>query len=87
LHESHRALKGLTPLDLRAIRAALGWKQPQAARNLGVTVRTYKYYEAGETSSGARLPHIPQAIAVAMLAHKFNHDLQALLSVEQEPEE
>jgi DNA-binding XRE family transcriptional regulator len=57
----------MTSNELRAIRAALGWWQATTAQRLGVTARTYKYYEAGATSSGARPPQIPQAIALAML--------------------
>jgi transcriptional regulator with XRE-family HTH domain len=57
----------MTAAELRTIRRALRWTQATAAERLGVHARTYKYYEAGETSAGTRPSQIPQAVALAML--------------------
>jgi transcriptional regulator with XRE-family HTH domain len=79
----------MTPTELRQICLELGWTQKTAAERLGVTLRTYGYYEAGTTSSGAKLEHVPKAVAIAMRAYRFaqqveraqddlGHDLMAL---------
>jgi transcriptional regulator with XRE-family HTH domain len=68
----------MIPDDLRAIRLDLGWTQDAAAEHLGVNLRTYRYYEAGETSSGTQLARVPKAIALAMLAQRFVRDITAL---------
>jgi transcriptional regulator with XRE-family HTH domain len=75
----------MTGDELRAIRTALGWSQSTAAQRVGVEMRTYRHYEAGTTSSGAHPPRVPQAIALAMLAHKFNHDISALFAEDDTP--
>jgi transcriptional regulator with XRE-family HTH domain len=75
----------MTSDELRAIRAALGWSQTTAAQRLGIKMRSYKYYEAGARSSGAHPAQVPQAIALAMLAHKFNRDIAALFPETEDP--
>jgi transcriptional regulator with XRE-family HTH domain len=67
----------MTPSELHEICLELEWTQKTAAERLGVTLRTYGYYEAGKTSSGARLDHIPKAIAIAMRAYRFAHQVEA----------
>jgi DNA-binding XRE family transcriptional regulator len=61
----------MTPDELRALTRELGWTQKTAAERLGVRLRTYGYYEAGKTSSGAKLEHIPKAVAIAMHAYRL----------------
>ena len=53
----------MTPADLRAWRAAMGYTQPQAAQALGVSLRTVKSWEAGFAAPPAFL-----ALACAALA-------------------
>ena len=64
----------MTPAQLRAIREQLGWSQAEAGRQLGLSLRAYKYYEAGENSGGAKLDHVPKPIARSMLGFKFQRD-------------
>jgi transcriptional regulator with XRE-family HTH domain len=66
----------MTPTELHEICLELGWTQKTAAERLGVRLRTYGYYEAGKTSSGAKLEHIPKAIAIAMRAYRFAHQVE-----------
>ena len=67
----------MTPEELKQWRAELGWSQQTAADRLGVTLRTYKYYEFGSTSAGKVLDEIPKAIAIAALALRFARDVEA----------
>lgn len=41
----------MTPADLKAWRGRMGLTQPDLARRLGVTLRAYQYWEAGERSN------------------------------------
>jgi transcriptional regulator with XRE-family HTH domain len=67
----------MTPEELRWLRQNLGWSQAAAAARLGIGLRTYKYYEAGQTADGEPLPddRIPKLIATAALAYRLAHDL------------
>jgi transcriptional regulator with XRE-family HTH domain len=75
----------MTPEELRWLRQNLGWSQAAAAARLGIGLRTYKYYEAGQTADGDPLPddRIPKLIATAALAYRLAHDLM----VENLPED
>jgi transcriptional regulator with XRE-family HTH domain len=55
----------MTPQELRAWRLSLGWSQPQAATALGMATRSYRYLEAGETSTRASRREVPVAIELA----------------------
>jgi DNA-binding XRE family transcriptional regulator len=57
--------------ELRGIRTELGWSVREAAERLGVTPRTYRYYESGVSSSGRPAPAVPRTVAIAMLAFRF----------------
>jgi transcriptional regulator with XRE-family HTH domain len=67
----------MTPTELRQICLELGWTQKTAAERLGVTLRTYGYYEAGTTSSGTKLEHVPKTVAIAMRAYRFAYQIEA----------
>lgn len=46
----------MTPEEIKAIRAQLGWTQKSLADAVGVSVRTVKFWEAGERNpSGSAL--------------------------------
>ncbi len=60
----------MTPEDFHAWRKRMGFKKIEAARALGIGVRTLDYYEAGERSDGGASP-IPRAIALACAALAF----------------
>jgi DNA-binding transcriptional regulator YiaG len=62
----------MTPDQLRQAREGLGWTQPVAARLLGVSLRQYKYFEAGESSAGTSAD-VPPTIALAMMSFGFAH--------------
>lgn len=53
----------MTPSDIRAWRSAMGYTQQQAAKELGVSLRTVKAWEAGFAAPPAFL-----ALACAALA-------------------
>ena len=53
----------MTPADMRAWRASMGYTQQQAAQALGVSLRTVKAWEAGFAAPPAFL-----ALACAALA-------------------
>jgi DNA-binding XRE family transcriptional regulator len=55
----------MTPQQLKEWRAVLGWSQQTAADRLGVTLRTYKYFESAVTSSGRRRDVVPLYIELA----------------------
>jgi transcriptional regulator with XRE-family HTH domain len=65
----------MTPTELRRICLELGWTQKTAAERLGITLRTYGYYEAGTTSSGTKLEHVPKTVAIAMRAYRFAQEV------------
>lgn len=77
----------MTPRELRQIRQALGWSQETVASRLGVSLRAYRYYEAGTRPSSALDGPIPQPIAVAMLAHRFAQEVTELASASDAVEE
>lgn len=56
----------MTPADLRAWRAAMGYTQPQAAQALGVSLRTIKAWEGGETAVPAIVPLACAALAAGL---------------------
>lgn len=56
----------MTPADLRAWRAAMGYTQPQAAQALGVSLRTIKAWEGGETAVPAIVPLACEALAAGL---------------------
>ena len=56
----------MTPADLRAWRAAMGYTQPQAAQALGVSLRTVKAWEAGFAAPPAFLPLACAALAAGL---------------------
>ena len=46
----------MTPADIKALRASLGWPQSRLARECGVSIRTVKYWESGQRNpSGSAL--------------------------------
>jgi transcriptional regulator with XRE-family HTH domain len=68
----------MTPKELLEHRKDLDWSQQQTADRLGVTLRTYEYYEKGITSSGTELKQVPKSVAAAMLAYIFARRLEEL---------
>ena len=53
----------MTPTDFRAWRATMGCTQQQAALALGVSLRTIKAWEGGETAVPAIVPLACEALA------------------------
>lgn len=70
----------MTANELKALREGLGWTQHVAAQNLGVNLRTYKYYEQGKTSAGSQLERIPRAVALAALSLRFQIDVARVIA-------
>ena len=60
----------MTAADFHAWRQRMGLKKNEAARALGIGVRTLDYYEAGQRSEGGAAP-IPQTVALACAALAF----------------
>lgn len=55
----------MTPGELRLWRQDLGWSQERAARELGVSLRTYKYFESGVSSGGLEHREVPRYVELA----------------------
>ena len=53
----------MTPADLRAWRAHMDYTQQQAAQALGVSLRTIKAWEGGETAVPAIVPLACEALS------------------------
>ena len=56
----------MTPQQLREWREAMGWSQKEAAAALGLAVRSYIYFEHGETSAGVPRNLVPPYIELAV---------------------
>lgn len=56
----------MTPADIRAWRSAMGYTQQQAAQALGVSLRTIKAWEGGETAVPAIVPLACEALAAGL---------------------
>ena len=56
----------MKPADLRNWRKGHGYTQPEAARLLGLSPRTYTYHETGTTRAGYRVPTVPRLVELAI---------------------
>lgn len=56
----------MTPAALRAWRECMGYTQQQAAQALGVSLRTIKAWEGGETAVPAIVPLACEALAAGL---------------------
>lgn len=57
----------MSPEDLAAFRARLGWSRNELARRLGMSLSRLAEYEAGQTRSKPRRPApIPQHVELAL---------------------
>lgn len=65
----------MTASEFKEWRSAMGWSQQTAADQLGVNLRTVKYYEQGISSSGIAQEHVPKSIAMAALALRFGRQI------------
>ena len=51
------------PKQVSAARALIGWSQPDLAREAGLSVRTIKYFEAGQYASDRTVKAIRAAFS------------------------
>jgi transcriptional regulator with XRE-family HTH domain len=77
----------MTPSELRELRHSFGWNQATAAARLGITLRALKYYEAGRTSRGAYITHVPKSIGLAALAYRLIADVMTEDQIERPSDE
>ena len=64
----HAYLNKVTPSELRQWRLSFNWSTRQAAEELGIAERAYKYLEQGVTSAGNSREQIPRYIELATAA-------------------
>jgi len=62
----------MTPAEFRAWRSAMGYTQQQAAQALGVSLRTVKAWESGETGAPGLLPLACAALLSRCHARQFD---------------
>lgn len=66
LRETVAYARGMDDATFKAWRGDREWSQEKAARNLGVTLRTVQYWEAGEVP----IPETVQRLMRAMAEHE-----------------